>query len=92
MRDELLLKIAQGTVKVTVNSDLLLKLAKENDIKSKVNLAKEIEISRMHLYRLLDGNNIGLDTVEKILNRFPNQEELFFLQECNKNDTEQFAS
>ncbi len=85
---KLLLKIAQGDIKATLNGDLLLTLARENDINSKTKLAQEIKLSRVHLYRLLAGNNVGIKAIKKIYQIFPKHfEDLFFLTNCNKNDT-----
>lgn len=87
-----LLKVAQGDIKATLNGDLLLDLAKERDIESKTELAKEINLSRMHLYRLLDGTNAGITAIKKISDSFSeSDEDLFFLEFSNKNDPEQLV-
>ncbi|GAB6138009.1 hypothetical protein [Halanaerobaculum tunisiense] len=88
----LLLKVAQGDVKAKLNQELLLQLAQEKDLDSKTELAAEVELSRMHLYRLLRGNNVGLDAMKKISEIFPqHSDELFFLQDCNKKDTKRLT-
>ena len=61
-----------------LNRELLLELAQGEEINSKKELAQEVKISRQHLYRLLKGENIGLDCMIKISRRFPNQEERLF--------------
>ncbi|MCK8817175.1 helix-turn-helix domain-containing protein [Natroniella sulfidigena] len=85
-----LLKIAQGEVRARLDGDFLLKLAKEKGIESKAELAREIDLSRMHLYRLLAGSNAGVTAIKKIASRFPeHKDELFFLESSNKKDTKQ---
>ncbi|AGB42057.1 hypothetical protein Halha_2175 [Halobacteroides halobius DSM 5150] len=86
--NKLLVKIAQGDIEVTLNDDLLLDLAQQQEINSKTELAEEIKLSRMHLYRLLDGSNVGLSALEKISRVFPqHSDELFFLHHRNIKDT-----
>jgi len=71
---------------VKVKADLLLKAAEERNW-SKSKLAIELNLSRMHLNRLLNGENAGNKAVFNILKKFPEFEfeDIFFLSKRNQN-------